>query len=1374
MAMLKDEESSVSAPWKTLFNANPAHVGAHNAPSPVRENRVTGLYVKTGIKKSLRGKSSSGTGIKDFQPLSTTAHIKDGPEAFPEGKQLQDKVDLLVSERRWQELANALCDLQTIRKFVCHPSADEGILKILQLFNKACSALEMTAKQALDEGEVPPSAEYLERMRQHRRFILDHSTVFARRPQALLEKALFVSNTLPLVARNASEMVQGGDQMIRSMKEKLKNICSTSTTNVRAAAELAVLKAQVREISLMGSMQNAFCPAAIAARYRLTVARIGKRIIQTRKTLLESGISVDEATLKEIILRDEGVYPSSFDESLAQQAIEEAKKALENLEKALDSAQAEKNQQKKQQMDAAANAKAEENELKAISEAERSRDVAKSETSYRNIQVMRSSLCEEIWTRDCISRGAASLGGALCVDDSRVFVSCDDTAIQVFELDTLLFDFVKTYTLDGHAKTVICLATCDKNILFSGSLDCNIIVWNLEKMTQSQVLVGHTSHVTCLAVADEPTLSRDGVGKSLCSGSLDMTIKIWKGEFDESSLERVPTAGTGDSHFSPVAQWVCMRTLIGHGCYVHSIVSDGSTLYSAGEDGLIKIWSVDLKHSVGQLEGCQDSLYALCIDTQPTPSHGTEPKPRGSDGRKVLVSAGIELNMKGWDLDCQNIAQDGIGTVEDSVVLDLSPMAEVLAVQDEVEALKKAVENAVTPEGRTILSDNLSQMKEKAEHETRRSESFQFVKSLVCENGLLYSAGGEDVVRIWSLELGACVGHIDEVGKGVYSLAASQDFLAVCCADKKLRVFGSADSQKRFEENLEARETKFLNEGGELWALDLLTGAARMFMPKVRISMMACGKNHGLLLDNHGYVWAWGESDKGQNGLGHQQSSKTPKRIEKLAGVQGEQAVESLRMKQIAAGDEHSLLLTHGGSVWVCGANMSGQLGMQETEESKTLWNEMQLVTQAIDNLESRDSVGMHEEDQSKGRLQEKLKEVQTAWEMAHYVYIPTHNSVMKELRIVNLAAGKEHSVFVDDLGIAHTCGLAEHGQLGLAPAVFVDRHDGVKVVRIPYAVNEPFKEPKSREATIKIVNAACGDAHTVFLSEEGRAYSCGSNSHGQLGIGKKPDGLSGNEMMASIVTSLKEFALTQVAAGAQHSLFLTRSGEVYSCGNAEYGALGHGKMPKTPSLFVPRRIAGLTAPGSPVPLEVRHISASPYTSYFATSKGRSFYCGLKIPPPPESPNKSARRRSVIAGDAALLAAVDVPKRIEAPEHIGHVAIGPATNVGTLSTTASDQEIIMVVDSACVPFHPFHRIGSTSGRNSPSDGIRSMRGSPSMSPKPPEDRDRPRNASVSGERRPSASSTTSECRVSVSPEHELPSPPRMVPFPGVVPDKMRS
>lgn len=89
------------------------------------------------------------------------------------------QVENLIFERRWQELANVLCDLQTIRKFLCHQvfarmsnfcfwthrlecatvtlqalpmgpqSAEDGILNILQLFNKACSALEMTAREKL-------------------------------------------------------------------------------------------------------------------------------------------------------------------------------------------------------------------------------------------------------------------------------------------------------------------------------------------------------------------------------------------------------------------------------------------------------------------------------------------------------------------------------------------------------------------------------------------------------------------------------------------------------------------------------------------------------------------------------------------------------------------------------------------------------------------------------------------------------------------------------------------------------------------------------------------------------------------------------------------------------------------------------------------------------------------------------------------------------------------------------------------------------------------------------------------------------------------------------------------------------------------------
>ncbi len=47
-----------------------------------------------------------------------------------------------------------------------------------------------------------------------------------------------------------------------------------------------------------------------------------------------------------------------------------------------------------------------------------------------------------------------------------------------------------------------------------------------------------------------------------------------------------------------------------------------------------------------------------------------------------------------------------------------------------------------------------------------------------------------------------------------------------------------------------------------------------------------------------------------------------------------------------------------------------------------------------------------------------------------------------------------------------------------------------------------------------------------------------------------------------------------RVAAGAAHSLILTTSGQVYSFGQATYGALGHGS--KEDSLDVPRQVMRL------------------------------------------------------------------------------------------------------------------------------------------------------------------------------------------------------
>lgn len=44
---------------------------------------------------------------------------------------------------------------------------------------------------------------------------------------------------------------------------------------------------------------------------------------------------------------------------------------------------------------------------------------------------------------------------------------------------------------------------------------------------------------------------------------------------------------------------------------------------------------------------------------------------------------------------------------------------------------------------------------------------------------------------------------------------------------------------------------------------------------------------------------------------------------------------------------------------------------------------------------------------------------------------------------------------------------------------------------------------------------------------------------------------------------------LVQAACGATHTLLLTQSGKVYSCGNNDFGQLGHDQSRKRPRMSI-------------------------------------------------------------------------------------------------------------------------------------------------------------------------------------------------------------
>ena len=199
-------------------------------------------------------------------------------------------------------------------------------------------------------------------------------------------------------------------------------------------------------------------------------------------------------------------------------------------------------------------------------------------------------------------------------------------------------------------------------------------------------------------------------------------------------------------------------------------------------------------------------------------------------------------------------------------------------------------------------------------------------------------------------------------------------------------------------------------------------------------------------LDNEGRVWAWGSSARGQCGLGTKENVAKPRRIDHAAR---HVSIENQPVKAVAAGwlDSfftllhftglifvlsssqhrfHSLLLMESGTVYACGENDVGQLGLLESEESQILNNE---------RAETLKKYEASPEGEDKGNLLKRINDISAAHAMANMVYTLEQVIVVEQannISITGIAAGGRHSVFVDESGAAWACGWASEGQLGV------------------------------------------------------------------------------------------------------------------------------------------------------------------------------------------------------------------------------------------------------------------------------------------------------------------------------------------------------
>lgn len=115
--------------------------------------------------------------------------------------------------------------------------------------------------------------------------------------------------------------------------------------------------------------------------------------------------------------------------------------------------------------------------------------------------------------------------------------------------------------------------------------------------------------------------------------------------------------------------------------------------------------------------------------------------------------------------------------------------------------------------------------------------------------------------------------------------------------------------------------------------------------------------------------------------------------------------------------------------------------------------------------------------------------------------------------------------------------------------------------IPVAEAVREPvelefFYGP---EMSVRSINGGWG--HVIVVTESGRVYSQGLNDYGQLALGDVETRRI--PTLVQFFESLKEQnyleQVQDVKCGSYHSLFLTRTGNLYGCGYNEMGSLASG-----------------------------------------------------------------------------------------------------------------------------------------------------------------------------------------------------------------------